>query len=52
MKPVAIAVLLSSLLVLTACGEAEVTNYPMSGEPCSPDDPVQTMEASDCVPPV
>lgn len=36
------------VLLLTACTE---TTYPLSGEDCDPGDPVQSLDASDCVAP-
>ena len=37
-------------LLLSAC--AEPGRYPVSGAECDPDDPVQGLDASDCIPPV
>lgn len=35
--------------LLSACAPAAGT-YPISGEECGPDDPVKTLDASDCIP--
>lgn len=37
------------VLGLAACATPET--YPVSGEECNPDDPVQSFEAADCLPP-
>jgi len=37
------------LLALAACTTDPVT-YPVSGEPCSPDDPVQDIDVVRCTP--
>ncbi len=37
-------------LGLAACTEPET--YPVSGEECGPNDPVQSLDAKDCLPPV
>lgn len=52
MRGFTVTVLLSCLLGLTACAATTTTTYPLSGLPCSPNDPVQGMNAGDCVPPV
>jgi hypothetical protein len=36
------------LAALAAC--TETNRYPISGEECSPDDPVQTLDAPECPP--
>jgi hypothetical protein len=36
-----------TLLVMGACENGE--KYPISGEDCGPDDPVQSLDAADCV---
>ena len=36
------------LAALAACAETE--RYPISGEECSPSDPVQTLEVPECSP--
>lgn len=47
-RPVrALATLAALLLALAACTQPDT--YPVSGEPCDPDDPVQDM--ADCIPP-
>lgn len=43
------ALALLALLALAACATAPET-YPVSGEPCSPDDPVQDITPSECQP--
>jgi hypothetical protein len=50
MKPFATLLLLCCCLGLAACEEPEPATYPVTGEPCSPDDPVQGLDARDCVP--
>lgn len=45
-----LALVLSCLLLIPACTDPET--YPVSGEKCGPDDPVRTLDARDCVPPV
>ena len=48
MPPVrALAALAALLLALAACAPA--TTYPVSGEPCDPDDPVR--DVANCIPP-
>jgi len=37
---------LFAILLLAAC--AEEGRYPVSGEECGPDDPVLSLDASDC----
>ena len=37
------------LLALAAC-ETEPETYPITGEPCSPDDPVQETDVIRCAP--
>ncbi|MBS0124583.1 hypothetical protein [Thetidibacter halocola] len=51
MKPVATLILLASLFGLAACEDPAPTTYPLSGEPCAADDPVQEMDIGDCAPP-
>ena len=43
-------VLAASVAVLSAC-EKKADSYPISGEQCGPEDPVQTLDASDCYTP-
>lgn len=38
-----------ALLILAGCSEEGY--YPVSGEECGPSDPVQTLDASDCLVP-
>lgn len=52
MRPLTITLLFSCLLGLAACENTTTTTYPLSGQPCSPSDPVQGMSATDCLPPV
>ena len=40
-------VLMMAALILSAC-EKEADTYPVTGEQCGPDDPVQTLDATDC----
>lgn len=46
MKPVNLMASLALVLSLAACEDDN--KYPISGEDCGPDDPVQTLDASDC----
>jgi len=46
MKPANVIVPLALMLFLAAC-ENDKT-YPISGEDCTPKDPVQTLDAADC----
>ena len=41
---------LLALLFLQACDTPE--RYPLSGEACAPDDPVQDLSMENCLPPV
>ena len=43
------ALLLALLAAVAAC--TETVTYPVSGLPCDPDDPVQTIRAGECIPP-
>lgn len=43
--------LFAVLLVLQIAGCVREGTYPITGQECSPDDPVQRLDASDCVPP-
>ena len=47
MKPLAMILALAALFALGACEGHD--SYPLSGEPCAPDEPVQELEARDCV---
>jgi hypothetical protein len=49
MKPILAATLLIAALTLTACENTDT--YPISGEECGPNDPVQTLDAADCAVP-
>jgi hypothetical protein len=49
MKPILGAFLLILCLGLTAC--ENTGTYPISGEECGPNDPVQTLDAADCAVP-
>ena len=40
----------SMSLALFLCGCENTGKYPVSGEECSKDDPVLTLDASDCMP--
>ena len=46
-----IAVLTLPVLALLLAGCQEPTTYPISGEECDPNDPVQTLDAADCMVP-
>ncbi len=41
------ALLMTAVVFLSAC-EKEADTYPVSGEQCGPQDPVQTLDATDC----
>ncbi len=46
-----LVLLMMAAAVLSAC-ENTAETYPVSGEQCGPEDPVQTLDAADCnVPP-
>ncbi len=47
MKPLAMLLALAALITLAACEGQD--SYPLSGEPCAPEDPVQELDARDCV---
>lgn len=40
------------IVLLLAAGCVEQDRYPVMGEECSPDDLVQGLDQSDCVPPI
>lgn len=40
----------TAFAALAGCTDPE--QYPISGQECSPDDPVHDLSASDCIPPV
>ncbi|MBY5932393.1 hypothetical protein KUV51_05225 [Tateyamaria omphalii] len=42
------ALMLVALLFAAACGDPD--SYPISGEACSPDDPVQDLQVDMCAP--
>lgn len=42
--------LISAQLLLAAC--TQPGTYPISGEACGPDDPVQQLDAGDCLSPL
>ena len=46
MKPASVIAPLVLLIFLAACEDDK--KYPVSGEDCGPDDPVQTLDAADC----
>ncbi len=51
LKPYLAALLMVSAAFLTAC-EKQSDTYPITGEQCAPEDPVQTLDAGDCyIPP-
>jgi len=39
-------------LLLAAAGCSDIDHYPISGQVCSPDDPVHDLDATDCVAPM
>lgn len=43
------ALLAALVVALSACA-TEPESYPLSGEPCDPDDPVRSVEISECMP--
>jgi predicted small lipoprotein YifL len=45
MKAIATLMALAALLALAACDQPRPTCYPISGQPCSPDDPVHGLRA-------
>ena len=45
--PLPLTAALAAALFLTAC--AEPGRYPVTGAECGPDDPVKTLDASDCL---
>jgi hypothetical protein len=47
MNSVKILCLLCALLVMGACENEG--KYPITGEDCGPEDPVQSLDAADCV---
>lgn len=44
-----ISTLMICLALLAGCATTET--YPVSGEQCGPNDPVQGLDVADCVPP-
>jgi hypothetical protein len=44
----AVPALAALLLALAGC--AETGTYPITGEPCGPDDPVGDVRAGECIP--
>ncbi|GGE40752.1 hypothetical protein [Actibacterium pelagium] len=49
-KTKALLLIISAAGFLSACTTADT--YPISGEQCTPEDPVQTLDAVDCQLPV
>lgn len=47
MRPVCLTVALCLAFMLAGCENEG--KYPISGEECGPDDPVQSLDASDCI---
>ncbi len=43
-----LAVLMMAVAVLLSACEKEPETYPVSGEECGPNDPVKTLDATDC----
>jgi hypothetical protein len=52
MRPFALCLFAGCALLLAACEEPTPTTYPVSGEPCSPEDRVQGLDAHHCEAPV
>ena len=50
MKPMLPLLALLAAFGLSACAEPEDGTYPLSGEACTADDPVQDFGATDCTP--
>lgn len=50
MKAITILVMLAAFATISGCTDSD--HYPISGQECSPDDPVHDLSASDCMPPV
>lgn len=50
MKFISLVMACVAFSTLTGCTDPD--HYPISGQECSPDDPVQDLDAHDCVPPV
>lgn len=50
MKPIHTLALFIVLSVVAGCSDPD--HYPISGQACSPEDPVLDLDASDCAPPV
>lgn len=50
MKILSTLALLATLLSIVGCTDPD--HYPISGQECNPGDPVQTLDANDCMPPV
>ncbi len=50
MKPSLPLIALLAALGLSACVAAEEDTYPLTGEECTAEDPVQDFGATDCVP--
>ncbi|GAW34404.1 hypothetical protein RA2_01452 [Roseovarius sp. A-2] len=48
MKNLIALALVGMLSAIAGCTDSH--HYPVSGEECGPNDPVQTMDTSDCVP--
>ncbi len=46
-RPLALLVPLALIMSLAACDRDDV--YPVSEEPCAPSDPVQDLDAADCM---
>ncbi len=42
-----LAALMMAAMLLSAC-EKTAETYPVTGEQCGPEDPVQTLDAADC----
>lgn len=51
MRPLLITLIFCTAWLVAGCEEPEPTTYPVSGQPCSPDDPVHELGHMTCVPP-
>ncbi len=51
MRPLFLFLIVCAVSIVAGCEGPAPTTYPISGRPCSPDDPVHQMRPIDCVPP-
>lgn len=52
MRPLVLALTVCTVSLLAACTAPEPTTYPVSGQPCAPEDPVHDLGPDDCTPQV